>query len=121
MSYQHQSLMRGKWKKLTFLEQMANVGSEIERAILWKQKGNHDYSRQAFFRALELLDFTLDDRKNLKRLKELCRLREALVDYFDGSNQFSSSDKLWHNYFFAFNWAAQLKRKKVNQGESIDL
>jgi len=39
----------------------------------------------------------------------LTRLRESLVDYFYGDNQFSSSDELWHKYFTVFNYAARIK------------
>lgn len=107
MNYQHKQLAAGRWEILSFFEQMANVGSEVERAISWKDK-NREYGIKAFERALELLDLTLADPKNKSRLKELARLREALVDYFCYDNQFFSSDRLWHNYFFAFNYAARL-------------
>ena len=53
MNYQHQQLAEGRWNKLSFLEQMANVGSEVERTLRWKEKGNSRYSQLAFFRALE--------------------------------------------------------------------
>ena len=42
---------------------MANVGSEVERALNWQAKGNKEYSRLAFERALELLDFTTEGIK----------------------------------------------------------
>ena len=96
-----------RWQKLTFFEQVANIGSEVERAINWREKKNQEYSWLAFERALELLDLTIDDAKNKKRLRELFRLREVLVDYFCFSNSFLSSDALWHNYFHPFNWAAR--------------
>lgn len=97
-----------RWQKLSFFEQMANIGSEVERAIGWQKKENSEYSNLAFERALELLDLTIDEPKNKKRLRELLRLREVLADYFFASNSFSSSDILWHNYFYPFNWAARL-------------
>ncbi|MDI6792287.1 MAG: hypothetical protein QME81_05390 [bacterium] len=111
MKYQHKQLARGRWFELTFFEQMANIGSESERAITWRDK-NNEYSKKAIERALELLELTVSDVKNKKRLKELTRLYEALVDYFYFDNQFSSSDKLWQNYFFAFSYAARLTSKK---------
>jgi hypothetical protein len=86
---------------------MANIGSEVERAILWKEK-NQEFSKQAFYRSLELLSLTIDDPKNKQRLKELTRLYGVLVDYFDGDNQHQSSDKLWRSYFYPFNYAARL-------------
>jgi len=105
---QHKKLASGNWNKLSLTEQMANVGSEVERTISWKNKGNLKYSKMASIRALELLDLTITCNKNKKRLKELTRVREALVDYFESDNQFSSSDKLWQKYFFAFNYSARM-------------
>ena len=108
MNYQHQQLADGKWFKLSFMEQMANIGSEVARTIHWKQKNKQDYSEKALVRALELLEFTITDTKNKSRLKELTRVHEALIDYFIGNNQYISSDKLWQKYFYAFNYAARL-------------
>lgn len=108
MNYEHKQLAAGRWCKLNFLEQMANIGSEIFRTISWRNK-NKEYSGKAFERALELLDLTIADAKNKSRLKELARLREVLVDYFYFDNQFFSSDQLWQNYFYPFNFAARLK------------
>jgi hypothetical protein len=82
MSYQHRELAGGKWNWLPFGEQIANVGSEVERTISWKSKGREDVSWRAFDRAIELLDPTIADAKNRKRLKELLRVRELLADYF---------------------------------------
>lgn len=111
MKYHHQDLASGRWQKLSLIEQLANVGSDVERTIKWREK-NKNRSQMAFFRTLELLDFTIADPKNKKlpKLKELCRLREVLVDYFFGDNLYHSSDKLWHKYFFPFNWAARINR-----------
>ena len=106
MNYQHKELSAGRWQGLSFMEQMAHIGSEVERAILWREK-NKEYARKAFERQLELLDLTIADKKNRLRLKELARLREVLVDYFAFNNQYGSSDKLWRSYFFPFNFAAR--------------
>ncbi len=107
MTFQHKNLAEGRWKELSFFEQMANIGSEVERTIIWRDK-NSKYSETAFLRALELLDLTIDDEKNKNRLKELCRLREVLIDYFKFGNDYGSSDKKWRNYFNAFNYAARI-------------
>ena len=107
MNYQHKQLASGGWSKLSFMEQMANIGSEVERTISWKNKKNRDYSKMAFERSLELLDLTIESSENKFRLKELLRLREALVDYFVFDNEYSSSDQLWKNYFYPFNFAAR--------------
>jgi hypothetical protein len=106
MSYLHQELAGGKWNAISFFEQMANIGSEIGRTMAWRSK-NTPYSQQAFDRALELLDLTINDSKNAGRLKELLRVREILIDYFQCDNQYGSNDTLWENYFYCFNYAAR--------------
>ncbi|MFH2069134.1 MAG: hypothetical protein ABII89_06720 [Candidatus Omnitrophota bacterium] len=113
MNYQHKELAAGRWFKLTFFEQMANLGSEVGRAIIWKNK-NDEYRIKSLERALELLDLTIDDVRNRARLKELTRLREVLVDHFYFDNQYSSSDRLWQNYFYAFGYAANLNKGSVS-------
>lgn len=110
MKYQHRQLASGRWHELTFFEQMANVGSEVERAISWKEKNKDDYSQRAFERALELLDLTIGDKRNKNRLREIVRVREALVDHFAFGNSYKSSDKNWRNYFLEFNFAARTSR-----------
>jgi len=108
MKIKHKELAAGRWFKLTLVEQLANVGSEVERTISWRDKGNSEYSHRAFDRALELLELTIEDRKNKERLKEITRLREVLIDYFLFDNQYSSSDELWRKYFYPFNYAARI-------------
>lgn len=107
MTYKHKELAAGRWKKLSFCEQMANIGSEVERSLNWCAKKNTAYSRNAFERALELVDLTLENISSFTRLKELARMREAMVDYFDGTNQFGSTDASWRKYFSHFTYAAR--------------
>jgi len=107
MTYQHKDLAAGRWGQLPFPEQMANIGSEVERALNWRAKHNDDYCRQAFERSLELIDLSLDSVKGFSRLKELARLREAIVDYFFGTNQFVSTEELLRKYFLNFTYAAR--------------
>jgi len=107
MNYQHQQLASGRWIQLSFLEQMANIGSEVSRALNWQKKGNREYCQKAVNRILELLSLTLDGISISSHYKELTRLREALLDYFFGLNQFSSTEESWRKYFDHFNYAAR--------------
>lgn len=107
MSYQHQELAAGRWNELSLLEQMANVGSEVERALNWRAKNNSSYCQRAVDRALELVDLTLETVTTFSRLRELARMREALVDYFFGSNQFISTEAVWKKYFMSFTYACR--------------
>jgi hypothetical protein len=103
----HKDLTADRWKAFSFCEQMANIGSEVFRAINWRQK-NREFSQLALERALELLDLTLETSvRSSSRLKELARLRETLVDYFNFDNEYCSTDNSWQNYFNAFNYAAR--------------
>ena len=86
---------------------MANIGAEIGRTINWKKKGNYEMSSNALYRGLELLDLTIKDKKNKNSLKEILRVREALVDFFIGDNIYKSSDEIWKKYFYYFNFDAR--------------
>ncbi|MBU6389273.1 hypothetical protein KGQ71_02035 [Patescibacteria group bacterium] len=110
MSNQHTSLANGRWQTLSLAEQLANIGSEVERALRWKSQGNEDYSRLAFERALELLDLSLATKLTAAQFSELTRVREALVDYFMGDNLFSSTPKSWRTYFGAFTYLSRLRQ-----------
>ncbi len=107
MTTQHAQLAEGRWFQMSFLDQMANIGSEVERALNWKTRNNAAYTQKAFIRTLELLDLTLEDARNNRRLKELARVREAIVDYFSGSNEFASTEVSWKKYFLNFAYAAR--------------
>ncbi len=110
MIYQHQGLAAGRWKELSFLEQMANVGSEVERALNWKIKNNAVYFQKALDRAFELIDLTLGSPQRPACLKEVARVREALADYFYGTNQCRSTEASWRKYFAGFAYAARRDR-----------
>ncbi|MBM3322358.1 hypothetical protein FJY69_02610 [candidate division WOR-3 bacterium] len=111
MSYVHKELAAGRWFSLSLVEQLANVGSEVERAIRRRSEGQADAATRAMERALELLCLTIADKKNRGRLKELCRVQELLADWFFGDNEYGSSDESWQKYFFGFAWAAQQRRR----------
>ncbi len=99
--------LQERWKSFSIFEQMANIGAEVGRTITWKNKNNNEMSKNAFYRSLELIDFTIDDGKNRNRLKEITRMRELLVDYFAGDNIYHSTDEGWNKYFYYFNYAAR--------------
>jgi hypothetical protein len=104
MTVQHRDLADGRWYTLSLPEQLGNVGSEISRAIRWTSR-NPDTARAAWYRALELIDLTLDDprlRQSRPRLREIARMREIVVDYFDGPNRYGSTPSSLQKYFDAF-------------------
>jgi len=104
---QHPDLQNGRWSQLSVVEQMANIGSEIERAIKWKTKGNLEYAKLANIRALELFDLSLQSSGHLPGIREIARARELWLDFFIGSNQYSQTADQWHKYILAFTYAAR--------------
>jgi len=107
VSVQHRDLAAGRWKEMPLLERMANIGGEVERALSWRAKNNAEYSRKAFERSLELVDLSLAYPLKRTHLREIARLREALVDYFHGANEYGSTEESWRKYFFHFTYAAR--------------
>ena len=115
MIVQHKELAAGRWDEFRLIEQMAHVGSEVERALNWKAKNNLERSAKAFDRALELLDMTLGCPRNRPRLKEIARAREVCVDFFRGENEFVSSEDSLRKYFLQFACAARREFKSGPQ------
>ena len=112
MNFQHTDLANGRWAEMTFAEQMGNIGSEISRAIRWQSKEKFERMEQCVSRALELLDLTIGttSRDNPAKLKELCRAREEVCDYFFAGNEFHSSPEQIMRYYDAFALAAQRRK-----------
>lgn len=106
----HKEMAAGRWFQMSLMEQLANVGADVSRAIRWKNKNNPEFAQGAFERSLELFYLTIADPKNKGRLKEVCRAKEAWIDYFMYDNQYGSTDALWENYFYCFNYAAALEK-----------
>lgn len=73
----HPDLVAGRWQTLPIVEQLANVGSEVERAIRAHEAGRLDRRDHAMRRALELFDLTAaDERWRGHRRREVLRARE---------------------------------------------
>lgn len=104
---QHREFNKERWFKLSLVEQMANIGSEVIRSLKWAEKNNRHYADLTNQRALELFDLTLSDRTHVSGLKEIARCRELWLDYFVGDNQYHQTADQWKKYFLAFNYAAR--------------
>jgi hypothetical protein len=105
----HRDLAAGRWHTLTLAEQLGNVGSEFSRTLKWRGE-RPEIAERSLARALELIDLTLDDprhRRSRGRLRELCRMREVLLDYLVGPNQYGSSGPSLQRYFDVFVGAAR--------------
>lgn len=106
---QHRELTAERWFTFTLAEQLGNVGSEVSRTLKWRSR-NPEIAERAMVRALELIDLTLDDprhRASVARLREICRVREVLLDFLVGPNQYGSTEVTLQRYFDAFAVAAR--------------
>lgn len=100
----HQDLASGRWHTFSIAEQLGNVGSEVERAIKWGEKGDKEHREQALCRMFELMNLTISDPRwrHLRRLRELTRAREILTDFFYGDNTYHSTADDLKKYFYYF-------------------
>lgn len=107
MTVQHKESAAGRWNEFTLVEQMAHIGSEVQRTIGWRRRGQPDQASRAFDRSLELFDLTLDCPNNRSRSREVARARECWADFIAGTNAYDFSDKYWEDYFLQFGIAAR--------------
>ena len=97
-----------RWHTYTLMEQLAHVGSEVERTIRAFEAGRKDRFELALARALELFDFTAaDERWRGTRCREILRAREEFCRlFFDDAVPHDSAAGL-RRYFLMFAVAAR--------------
>lgn len=104
-----------RWPTLELVEQLANVGSEVERAIRAHANGNLTRWEYAQARALELFDLTATDaRWRRARRREILRAREEFCRLFHATDVAPTSAEGLRRYFLAFAIAA---RRRMGSGE----
>jgi hypothetical protein len=116
MTIHHKDLfISDKWFAYSLMKQLANIGSEVYRSIRWFRKKNSEKFQNAFERALELFDLTLEDNRWKGRRKEICRSREIFCSlmlepekYSNHEAELNSLDK----YFYYFAIAANKEKNK---------
>jgi len=89
---------------------MANIGSEVHRAINYRKKGDEEGALLAFYRSLELIDFTRESKLTSGKLQELGRVRECWVSFFMYDNEYNFTEKFWYDYFYDFTYANSIRR-----------
>lgn len=103
----------GRWGTLSLVEQLANVGSEVDRAIRAHENGNIPRFSAALERALELFDLTAGDaRQSGHRRREILRAREEFCRLFFDEKVPRDSARGLSRYFLAFATAARQKRER---------
>jgi hypothetical protein len=97
-----------RWPTLTLMEQLAHVGSEVERAIRAHESGKQSRFDSALARALELFDLTATDaRWRGGRRREILRAREEFCRLFFDDTVSPASATGLRRYFLAFAVAAR--------------
>ena len=86
---------------------MGNIASEISRAIYFKNDNDSKHMQSSLLRLIELLDLTKEDLKNKKRLKELCRFKEVVCDWYCQTNVYTVKPESLKNYAMTFALAAR--------------
>jgi len=100
-----------EWQRFTLVEQLANVGSEVDRAIRAHQSGAQSRFENALSRALDLFDQSAaDNRWAGARRREILRAREEFCRlFFDDTTSPEAVEGL-RRYFLAFAVAARVRR-----------
>jgi hypothetical protein len=107
----HADLAAGRWQTLTLAEQLANVGSEVDRAIRAREAGRSARFERALDRALELIDLTVqDERWRGHRRREILRVREEVCRLFFDDTAPRDSARGLSRYFLQF---GMLARRRV--------
>jgi hypothetical protein len=102
MTKEHLESTKVSWAKFSLELQMANIGSEVSRAL--RGKGDHERYWGAVARALDLFYLTVEDPRWKGRLKEILRVRELFAAAALGSDEFKTSLQDLDRYFDCFLW-----------------
>lgn len=102
------TLAEGRWFTLTLMEQLANIGSEVQRAM--RAQGDEKRFEAAVIRALELFNLTLSDGRWGKRRKEIARAKECFCDAVLGGKEYGTTFESLNKYFYYFAYAARAHR-----------
>ncbi|MDP3956811.1 MAG: hypothetical protein Q8P97_02340 [bacterium] len=109
----HKDLAAGRWFKLSLMEQLGNIGSEVSRAANWQGKDEKIF-QGAVERGFELFDLTLEDPRWRGRLREIGRAREVFCDAVFGGKEYGSKLGDLKNYFLPFAYAARRNANAEN-------
>jgi len=113
-SSQHLDLAAQGWFKMSLIEQMANIGSEVNRTV--QARNNQGRYWGAVTRTLELFYLTVEDaRWKRGQLKEILRVRELFCAAVLESTEFNTSLEDLNEYFMYFALLTQANRRQVAQ------
>ena len=91
-----------RWFEMPVWMQISNIGSEVERAVKWKRRGDIQKSRNFCRKAIDFWHLSEADPKNKHRIGEFQCAIDELADYFLGDNMFQTSEEMLTRYYDAF-------------------
>jgi len=97
-----------RWQNMTFYQQMGNIASELSRAVKFNKQDDTELMNSSLWRVLELVDLTINDKRNKSRSRELCRFKEVLSDWYCHTGIYNVNPESLRNYSLNF---AMLARK----------
>jgi hypothetical protein len=104
----HAEAAQGRWQAMSLVEQMANIGSEVDRAIRAHTAEHRERFDHALARGLELFDLTAaDDRWTGPRRREVLRAREEFCRLFFDAPADPASVASLQRYFLYYAIAAR--------------
>lgn len=112
----HYRIDRQKWAKLSLLEQMGNIGSEVGRSIKAKQNGDQAAWQAALERTLDLFDATTDELVKFKSLrsKEVFRAKDQYLQLFYNPASVEADSQKLEKYFIQLAIAARSQPSAVS-------
>lgn len=90
------------WFAMPLGVQISNVGSEVHRAINWKNRGDVQKRNSFCMKAIEFLELMKKDPKNCYRKGELDCCIDELKDYLLGENIYNTTEEQLIKYYDAF-------------------
>ncbi|MCM1295747.1 MAG: hypothetical protein NC311_09420 [Muribaculaceae bacterium] len=90
------------WFAMPIGVQISNVGSEVHRAIRWKNRGDEQKRNGFCLKAIEFLELMKKDPKNQYRKGELDCCINELQDYLMGENVYNTTEEQLTKYYDAF-------------------
>ena len=91
-----------RWFEMPVWMQISNIGSEVERAIRCKNRGDNQKAGNFCRKAIDFWHLTQEDPKNKHRIGEFECAIEELQDYFLGENNYQTNDEVLRRYYDAF-------------------
>jgi len=106
----HKELAAGRWKELSFIEQMGNIGSEVGRAFRYFKERDEQRFSIAFEMAMELFELTLQDERwmGLNTEKEVIRTRDLFCTLVKNTGLTNELEKEMNSLDDYFLWYGAL-------------